>query len=762
MHKTVKFHQNQQGVFSDQNKSQGHAKQTFDHLIADAVTAQKRYAGFLITKESATVAAVNPGRLYDGGAMYTMEDAHHTIDFFSQLPLSTEKIVAIVAAGSEVETDNEQRKFLMDATTRATQVQTVPTTVHRVATVSTVAGVEAATPTKPTISTGYVTIGWVTLDTVGIKSIEMNAAAKLDSIHNNDIRLDDLEGWRTQTGNRIDTLASDIAGLAQSQNDAGDRGLLEQIAMDVARLKEANELEDGYTDYGADRFLDTSESDVEHVNFLAKVEEGIRYSPEAEDEFALTMFNPLNPNAIVTNGFLLPKYSSKLRLLVDGFQEELSIAQYAFQALEYVMRTMSRTRIQYGESKNMCTNNHWWKSGKYDQAKGIFYKDGETWEVVGNYKINGINKGRRLRKFWIDEYEEVYWDRIVTDHTVNGSVVAQTYLNSQVGWMVAFRLYLNQVGPSGDLKILMCQAEHGKPDPNNVIAEATLEHDDMVVGWNRIVWPATLMEPGQRYGFILSTGGNHYVGLANGSRYAQGTLFYSTDGDFYLGDLTKDLMFGIECAEFSSNRVEIEMDALSLSGGISDIDLLVDMAKPEGSELTFEIQPSGSGVWYPLEEVVTGNTRLHGLPALVKFRAVFTGSPDAHGGINLVTSRMNISRPRTVKKHLSTPITFAGPTQSLKITVLLENFYETNHDVSCEINDVTNAANGIAPATVTDVDMGPDEFGNDVNHRRIRRTFEWTATELTVATSEIVIVFDGATSSALDTSHISERVHLAF
>ena len=284
----------------------------------------------------------------------------------------------------------------------------------------------------------------------------------------------------------------------------------------------------------------------------------------------------------------------------------------------------------------------------------------------------------------------------------------------------------------------------------------------MVAGWNIVAWPATLLDPGERYGVILSTGGNHYVGLAQGSRFAQGTLFYSTDGDWYQGDLTKDLMFGIDCAEFDYNRIEVELDALSLSGGMSTIDLLAQIAQPEGTRLTFEVQPGGTGAWSPLEAVETGNSVLYGLPALCQFRAVFTGTPDAHAGINLTTSRMNISRPRTTFKHISEAITFASATQSIKISVLLENYYETNHDLTCVIDDVTNATNAIAPATTTDVDLGVDEYSGDANHKRIRRTFEWTATELTPATSQIVITLDGTTTSALDVFHVSERVHLAF
>lgn len=759
MSKKVKFHQNQQGVYTDHNDVQMHVEKAFDNLVYDAVTPQARYAGCLVEQATATSVSVAVGRLYKEGRVYTHEDAAYTIDFFSSLPVSTEKIVAIVLSGSTIETDNEQRKFLVDATKRATQVQTVPTTVHRAATIGTQAGTEAATPAKPTVSSDLVVVAWVTLNTTGVASIEMNTDAALESIQNNDARLIELEDWRDEAGNRLDTLAADISGISEATSEAANEGLMLQIAADVARTKELLEIEDSYADYGADRYLDSGESDTDHVNFLAKVEEGVRFSSEAEDEFALELFNPIDPTVIVSNGFLLPLYTNKRRLTVQGYTQKLSINQYTSQTLDFKRRSISRRRVRYGQQFAVCTNSHWWQSGRYDPVRRIFFKDGDTFEISNDPRGG---KFFRARKFWKDTFRKTYWKRIVTTSSVNGSVIAQTFLNSQVGWMTAFHLYLREVGPSGDITILLCETKDGKPDPDAVIGTATLAKADMIVGWNEVAWPATLLEPGQRYGFILSTQGSHHVGLAQGSRYAQGTLFYSTDGAFFQGDLTKDLMFAIDCAEFAYNRVEVEMDALSLSGGLTDIDLLLDAGVPDGTDLSFEVQPGGSGVWYPLQEVADGNTALVGLPALCKFRAVFTGSPDAHPGINLVTSRMNISRPRTTFKHISEAVTFAGTTQSVKVTVLLENYYETNHNLTCVIDDVTNASAAIAPATTTDVDLGPDPLGDDANHKRIRRTFEWTATELPVATGEIVITLDGATSSALDIFHVSERVHLAF
>ena len=777
MHKTVKFHQNQQGVFSDHNDAQDHTKRTFDHLVYDAVTPQARFAGCLVEKDSETVAYVAVGRLYKEGVIYTHEDSNYTIDFFSQLPLSTEKVVAITLAGSEVETETEQRKFLIDATTRATQVQTIPTTVHRAVTISTVAGTEAAAPVKPTISADLVTAAWVTLDTSGIKSIEMNWNARLESVQKNDIRLTGIEDWRRTVGNRMDTLASDIAGLNSRMGELGEAEFVEQLAFDMGRVKELLELEDGHTDYGADRYLTTDESDTDNVNYLAKVEEGVRFSHDGEDELALELFNPINPDVSVNNGWLLPKYDHALRLAVERKTSEVSISQYSYQNVNYTLMHRTRQRTRYGEPFTVCNNNRWWKQGRFNYHDWTFRRAGETFEVVtevtfgaGGHMGAGAILGKRyykahsafrLRKVWKDTVREAYWRRKITNGTVNGSVVAQTFLNSQDGWMTKLDLAFTQVAASGNVDVILCHTKDGKPDLSSSIAKVTVDQADLKVWptWTEIVFPPTFLKAGERYGIVLMTGGNHYVAMAAGESYAQGTFFYSTDGAFYMGDLTKDLCFKLHCARFHVPRLEVELDALSLSGGIAAIDILAETIIPDGTDLIYEIQPSGSTEWTPLDYVINGQTVLYNLPALCKLRAVFLGTSDVMPGVGLLDSRIIISRPRTTFKHISEPVTLASSTQSFKVIVTANEYYEDNHNLTCTLDDVTNATLGIVPATTITEDIEP---GGDENHKRIKRTFEWTATELATATSEIVINLDGQTTSALDVFVVEERVHLAF
>lgn len=745
----------QQLSLTDLTEMQDFTQKSIDHVVNDGITDELRYTGFQATKTSATEAQLASGRVFKAGAVHA-RNVVAVQNLTAYLPAATEKIVAIAASLAEVDNDPEPIKVVIDTETRQVETQSHPTETSRNVTLSHHSGTESAAPQKPTVDAELLVICWVWLDPTGITKIEMNEAGRLPSVKGNDQRVKALESWRSEISQNVETIGTDVNSLASGLRQSGDKRLVSEIASDLARVKEALELEDGYSSYGADRFLDTDETDTLDVNYLAKVEEGIRFSDANADVEQLALSNVYNNTVVISDSFLMAKYDTVPRIVVGNPTGSLPISQYAFQTVEYEQKTISRTRIRYGSSFTVCTNSAWYRSAGYDATRQIFYRGGDTFQKLGQ---NG--KWVRLRRFWYDTYNEVYWDRIVTDHSVNGSVCAQTFLNSQDMWVTKLKLRFDQVGPNGDVTILMAETStNGKPDLSKVIKTVTLTHANIVQGpdYTEIDWPATFLEKGAHYSLVFITGGDHYLATTSGENYGQGTFFYSTDGVFFQGDLETDVCFELHAAQFKNSRLEVELNALNLDGGMSDIDILADMVVPDGTQIQFEIQPQG-GSWTPLEEVESGNTALFGLPPLVNFRAVLIGTKDVMPAIDLANSYATMSRPRTTGRHISQPITLAAPTQDFKVVMKLEEYYEANHDFTMVLNDVTNGLTAVAPATITDRDLGQ---GDDANHRTIERTFTWTATELPVATSEVVLDCAFSTSSALDVFHGSERVHLAF
>ena len=763
MEKTVTFRARQEVQPADLNNIALFARASLDHIVADGIENGKSWVDFTVARTAIAQITVGVGRLYNSGAVYVSE-APVVFDLLSSLPGANSRWVAIVTWGDTVDDDTQPRGFLIDATTRATEPKAVTMRAVRRANIGTVVGVAAPQPSKPVIDASNVVIAWALLSSTDVVSITLNTDAQLPRLSDEQDRINELAYWRTQVGPRIDSLADLIARLRADISVSANSRLLDTVAMDVARLKENAELEVGYTDYAADRFLDDTDSDTTNVNFLAKVEEGVRFSDEAANETDLDVFNPLNPDVTISSGFLLPKYTDAKRFSVGPFYEELSISQYQYQTHSMVQKTMSRQRIRYGETVTVCTNSAWFRSGRYDAAQKVFYKDGDTWEVItGNPAVNHTTV--RLRRYWVDTYEEHYWDRITVDHVVQGQQIGQTFLNPQDGWLTALGLFFTQKSGTGNVHVSIAQVtDSGTPDLKSLLNVTTLNVADIQAAADgsvetKLPFPATFLEAGRRYAIVLTTGGNHYVAMASGTAYAQGTFFNSVDGAYQQGSFDKDLMFSLYFASFSRPRTVVELEPISLSGGVAFIDIMAPLVRPGSTELSFEIQVAG--VWTALGDVATGNTVLFGLPPLLPFRAVFVGTTDVQAGINLAESRLRFSRPRTTLKHISTAYTLAAAADDFKVVAILENYYEANHNLTCTIQ-LNGAGGAVSPATTVDEELDPPMDPRDANHKRIRRTFTWTPTQITAPMTSVTITMDGATTSALDTFHVAERVHLAF
>ena len=162
-----------------------------------------------------------------------------------------------------------------------------------------------------------------------------------------------------------------------------------------------------------------------------------------------------------------------------------------------------------------------------------------------------------------------------------------------------------------------------------VLGKAVVSATDIKVDGNETLFefPQPLyLSAGTRYAIVLITGGAHSVVLVEGTKYSQGTLFYSTDGEYFQGDFTKDLMMTLYYAQFSNPRTVVELGTVSLAEGIAAFSLLTEAIIPDATSLVLEYQPSGSGDWIPLTDGTTDS--LLGLPAMVsKSRSALPYTP---------------------------------------------------------------------------------------------------------------------------------------
>lgn len=721
-------------------RMQEFARAGMDDLVKYAINGAQTYGGFDVASTSLFEISVQPGLYFNAGKFYASRQTL-TEDLTAYQPVANKKAVAVIAWGSTDDQEPVTRDFLVNAETEEVQASQINLVRARNANIGVLGGTESGDPQLPNIPLDRLLIATVIMTPGGIESVTMNQAENLSSVLDNDTRLSVIEAWQLIAEPRISTIATDVANLSNGQD--GQTNIDDHIALasDVARLKEALDIGDNYADYGSDSFLTGDETDTAYPGYLAKVEEGIRFSPENEIVSELALFSAINANVTNTNGLLLPKFTSALRLTVSGFVGEQSITQYSQTTFSLVQKHMSRQRVRWGQSYNHCTNSRFWRTGTYDPVTGIFRRNGESFQILsGNPRRNHTMV--RLRQFWVDTYTEPYWDAEESTLNVDGAQVAQTFLNSQAGWMTGVDLYFTQRGPSGNVHMTICKlTPSGTPDLKNAVEQRTIDFLDLETypTATKVEITPTYLEAGKRYAIVLTTQGNHYVAMADGGAYLSGTFFYSTDGAYYEGDLTKDLMFRLRYAKFEASRTVVDMQPINLDGGIAALDVLASMVVPDACDLTYQVNlPTG---WVPLSDV--SPDALFGLPPLLPLQIVFQGTPDLHAGVMLTGSQLTAERPRTVFKHASTLRLLATASQTIQLSWLLGNWDGALHTFAATIDtgSVIETAD-----VVEDVALPGDQ---------LRRTMTFN---LPAPIPSFQIIADGTTSTALDLFHVEERV----
>ena len=659
---------------------------SFDHVVGDTLIPDMAYTGFTTVQTAPAVATVGNGRLYHGGIVfYNDNEGGTSLDLLSILPVVTRRYVGVVVWGQEVETDTEPRTFLTDPVTRATVARVVSTENRRWANISTVMGAEGPDPQRPAVASNTLPVAWILLDATGIVSITMVEENRAPNLRDLDARMNENDAWRARTGSRLDTLTTDLAALAARLNGTASLKFTLKLAADIARIRETNDLPDTYSSWGADHFLTTDESDITHTDWVAKVEEGIRFPDEAQRDSQIGLLNPMDENVINQANFVLPAYDQVSRIEVLGNDSELSISQYQHQTISWELCAKTRTRIRWGTAFYVCANGVWWfaPSGRdwvtsagtegpwgsgslnvggmtpntdliYDPIRNILTRGAETFQIL-DVQDNPNHTVVRLVQFWVDEIiDSYYWRQVVTIEGLSGSVVSQTYLNSAGGWLTSVDLFFTRVATSGDVHVLICECNaSGAPNFQKTIARSTIAADLLRTPPNhtRVNFLPTYLAKGARYAVVLQTPGNHFVSLVHNNKFAQGSLFSSSDGAWSVGDLNKDMAFRMNFAKFRTNRCTAQLIPLELSGGIASIDLNFNSTRPPNTSILFEVQVNGE--WKTLGYYASNP--LNGLPPLLQFRVVLIGTTDEMPGIGVASNSRSLTmRPRNDFRHIST------------------------------------------------------------------------------------------------------------
>jgi hypothetical protein len=497
----VIFRENQELDADDINNVQGWTQDAIDHVVLDTLVGTKAYSGFALSKSAQTVIQTQPGRLYVGGpgasgAVYAREEPV-LIDLFNRLPVSQKVQFAVVAWGTTVDEDIQPRDFLIDADTGLAEPQSVAMKRTRYANVDVVRGVESSDPQFPSVDATQTLIGYVLCDPTGIVSFQQNALTQVDNLALVAARVASIESWRGIISGQIDTLRTDLANLARQLLNYTPLSDFQKL-VDLVNLIYAKVFQPGtFIYYGDDKFLDESQSATGTTvdgAYSAFVSEGLRFPGGGAGASApLALFNVNEPVIQAYDTFILPKPSGS-RVRIDcSFQDftwiEERILSHTFWNFTCRNLTWSRWRYRCGPPFTPCPPSQvWWYQAQLDPTVHILSFATETWEVVEWSEISAHNEDNpkwprhswdRWQYYWRDYVDLPYWAKVYTDFSHSGNHVAQSFLNSQDGWLSGITVFSHRANFFQPMTLVITGCDdQGIPDHGNhtlrrVVLDAT-------------------------------------------------------------------------------------------------------------------------------------------------------------------------------------------------------------------------------------------------------------------------------------------------
>ncbi|MCB2186932.1 MAG: hypothetical protein KQJ78_14830 [Deltaproteobacteria bacterium] len=756
MERQVILRDRQEGQAADINNIQLFVDQSLQHLIMDAITTERMFVGLGVTSPTATEIEIAAGRLWDGptGKVFRKDQAER-LSIFSHLPVTDEKWLAVAVIGNEIETDIQPRDFLIDLETMQKEPRTVAMELRREVVTYIQPGLESPDPMKPEPPTGYTLVAYVRLSPGGVQEIALAENKQLMNLFDTWQLALANNTWIGEMGARIDAMFAELAALAALIKGLTRTNQLTELVKDVAYLKDLSNLPDTYSSYGADSYLTPDESAETDPEYHALVEEGIRFPFAGQTEQQPALFNPYETAVINFGGLVLPAHSQVARLTTTGKTGEIAIGTYQYQTHTLKMAKQTYWRLRYGPERVICTNqqeNAFLQGAKVGQVFDSPWDYGK-FEVLQSYNahdVSGVSYNYvRIRYFWKDLVEEPYYWLEDETHTVNGSQIGQTFLATASGWLTRIELCFSAVAATGDVYVHVVEADvAGVPNRSRGLGYTSLAPSDLHAMPGRTVFvlpKPVFIQAGKRYALLITTAGNHTLATVDGSAYTNGTLFQSTDGAYFQGDLTKDLMMRLWYAQFNNARTTVDLTPLSLSDGIADLDFILQGVNPANTQVVFEYQRQGDASWYGI--LADTADQLRNLPAMVKLRAVFTGSREVMPGLTLPGSKLRANRMGTEFTHVSTARTLAAASDDINVMLRLEGWDAAKHTCTASL---TSGGSTYAPAGVTDVVMtdGPEPT--------IQRTFNFQPLPGT-GISAYQIKIEGTTTTVLDVFHVAKR-----
>lgn len=694
------------------------AREHADAITGGAVAFPSHWSRFTVTiANGGQSVEIAPGELWKGDAIYSLEDTA-TIGILDYLPpVGNEKWIAVLAQPSTQTTRNRSAKVRTGVDPENPQPTTQDVIGEEVRLVEFVVqqGVQAApgSAVKPTVPESSCAVVFILLSGAGAQAIEPAVSDKVKSLYDLDGRLTAVEVNVDKLFQRVAGIETDVAALRGEIPDTIRPEIIIQLMGGLARMEQLLGAPANYVARFFDPALTSEQWDEAYADWAADIGEGVKFPRVATIDSQMALLDDASPEIRVKDGILMPAWTEERLIDVTGAGATKDISQQTHTVRTTKTRTVSRTDISYGPTVKICEN-----TKEYANISNTAYLDnfktasGETFENLGKTdnpwnQTSEAQNGHsefRARQVIKRTYNRTYTSTKITNYGVNGSVYGQTFLNSQERIATSLEFNVSRVGSDGDIHVFLCEVnESGTPDFDTTIVKGLIDYADLSTGWVKCEFRPTLLEAGRRYAWFVVTTGNHAMRTVNGNKFAQGSLFWSTDGDWSQGSPTEDFQFRLNAAKFETTRLAVEFAPLTLSGGMTEFRFTFAGWEPGGTRLPWEYAPQVTGqpdVWYPFS--TDDNSPLKDVPETCRIRAVFEGTTDLMPSIQLdSTARHRAFKRGASLVAVSEEHDFGLSTTTIITETVLDDYDPLIHTVTPEliVGSTTYTAD-----TVTEID----------------------------------------------------------
>lgn len=356
MESRIIFRPGQEVPPDDLNALQDGVQSSFDHIVADAISTDRRFTGFTVTKESATSLRVAVGRLYQDGKVFTALD-EQVLPLGTYQPVANTRVLAVYAFGLEDDTNIQDRDFVVDTSTFPPMAEPRAVAIERLrfAQLGITAGVASVDPQVPAVPAGACLLATLLMTAAGVVDGSITRAFEngLPNLQDHEARLRGLDAWRIGAGAKIDTLTSEQASLRERTTGKAEAKDVYGLMANLARVNKLLQLPTANAPYDSDNFRDSSKIDQAltpvTTNYKLSTTFPAALFPDAQRNVApLALFNAYDDAVYRSpDNLVLPKFTAVVAVEVAGYSGELNMSQFSATTTTIKKMTGYKTETRY-------------------------------------------------------------------------------------------------------------------------------------------------------------------------------------------------------------------------------------------------------------------------------------------------------------------------------------------------------------------------------------------------------------------------------